>query len=200
MIAPNRDDELVFLPLGGSGEIGMNFNAYGYGPPDERKWIVVDCGVLFGRETTSPGVDLIMPDIRFLAEQRRNVIAIIATHAHEGKAVLDRALEGCGDLADAVFGEVRPRCGGCFTHDWGNDTARLALVERILNVLLVGSGGREHALAWALAASPLLTKLWCAPGNAGIAEVADCVPIAAADFDALVAFAKEKKKPGLATK
>ncbi|MGZ5932772.1 MAG: ribonuclease J [Rhizomicrobium sp.] len=83
MNTPKRDDELVFLPLGGSGEIGMNFNAYGYGPPDDRKWIVVDCGVLFGRETTSPGVDLIMPDIRFLAEQRENVIAIIATHAHE---------------------------------------------------------------------------------------------------------------------
>ena len=83
MNAPDRFDELVFLPLGGSGEIGMNFNAYGYGPPDDRKWIVVDCGVLFGRETTSPGVDLIMPDIRFLAEQRENVIAIIATHAHE---------------------------------------------------------------------------------------------------------------------
>jgi phosphoribosylamine--glycine ligase len=62
-----------------------------------------------------------------------------------------------------------------------------------LNVLLVGSGGREHALAWALAASPLLTKLYCAPGNAGIAEVAECVPIAATDFDALVAFAREKK-------
>ncbi|HEY4943952.1 MAG TPA: ribonuclease J [Rhizomicrobium sp.] len=83
MRTPERDDELVFLPLGGSGEIGMNFNAYGYGPPDDRKWIVVDCGVLFGRETTSPGVDLIMPDIRFLAEQRENVLAIIATHAHE---------------------------------------------------------------------------------------------------------------------
>lgn len=83
MNTPKRDDELVFLPLGGSGEIGMNFNAYGYGPPDDRIWIVVDCGVLFGRETTSPGVDLIMPDIRFLAEQRENVIAIIATHAHE---------------------------------------------------------------------------------------------------------------------
>jgi len=83
MNAPDRFDELVFLPLGGSGEIGMNFNAYGYGPPDDRRWIVVDCGVLFGRETTSPGVDLIMPDIRFLAEQRDNVIAIIATHAHE---------------------------------------------------------------------------------------------------------------------
>ena len=83
MRTASRDDELVFLPLGGSGEIGMNFNAYGYGPPDDRKWIVVDCGVLFGRETTSPGVDLIMPDIRFLAEQRHNVIAIVATHAHE---------------------------------------------------------------------------------------------------------------------
>ncbi len=76
-------DELVFLPLGGSGEIGMNFNAYGFGPPEDRKWIVVDCGVLFGRETTAPGIDLIMPDIRFLAEQRENVLAIIATHAHE---------------------------------------------------------------------------------------------------------------------
>ena len=83
MSARARDDELVFLPLGGSGEIGMNFNAYGYGPPDERKWIVVDCGVLFGRETTSPGVDLIMPDIRFLAERREDVLAIVATHAHE---------------------------------------------------------------------------------------------------------------------
>jgi ribonuclease J len=83
MASPARDDELVLLPLGGAGEIGMNFNAYGYGPPDGRKWIVVDCGVLFGRETTTPGIDLIMPDIRFLAEQRENVLAIVLTHAHE---------------------------------------------------------------------------------------------------------------------
>ncbi len=62
-----------------------------------------------------------------------------------------------------------------------------------MNVLLVGSGGREHALAWALSASPLLTKLYCAPGNAGIADVAECVPIAAMDFDKLVAFAQDKK-------
>jgi phosphoribosylamine--glycine ligase len=61
-----------------------------------------------------------------------------------------------------------------------------------LNVLLIGSGGREHALAWKLAASPLLTKLYCAPGNAGIEEVAECVPIAAMEFDRLVAFALEK--------
>jgi phosphoribosylamine--glycine ligase len=58
-----------------------------------------------------------------------------------------------------------------------------------VKVLLVGSGGREHALAWALSASPLLTGLYCAPGNAGIAAVAECVPIAATDFDGLARFA-----------
>jgi len=62
-----------------------------------------------------------------------------------------------------------------------------------VKVLLVGSGGREHALAWALAQSPLLTKLYCAPGNAGIAQVAECVPIAASDFPALVKFAVEAR-------
>ena len=62
-----------------------------------------------------------------------------------------------------------------------------------MKVLLVGSGGREHALAWALAKSPLLTKLYCAPGNAGIAQVAECVPIAATDFPALVKFAAETR-------
>ena len=78
-----RQDELVFLPLGGSGEIGMNFNAYGYGPEHDRKWIIVDCGVMFGRETLTPGVDIIMPDIRYLAERRDNILGIVATHAHE---------------------------------------------------------------------------------------------------------------------
>ncbi|MCO6418731.1 phosphoribosylamine--glycine ligase [Siccirubricoccus sp. KC 17139] len=60
-----------------------------------------------------------------------------------------------------------------------------------MKVLVVGGGGREHALCWALAASPLLTKLWCAPGNAGIAEVAECVAIGAEDIAALIAFAKD---------
>jgi ribonuclease J len=78
-----RSDELVFLPLGGSGEIGMNFNAYGFGPAHRRQWIVVDCGITFGRETDAPGVDVILPDIRFLAEQRDAVLGIVATHAHE---------------------------------------------------------------------------------------------------------------------
>jgi phosphoribosylamine--glycine ligase len=60
-----------------------------------------------------------------------------------------------------------------------------------MRVLVIGSGGREHALCWALAASPLLSKLWCAPGNPGIAQHADCVPIGALDFAALVAFAQD---------
>ena len=59
-----------------------------------------------------------------------------------------------------------------------------------MKVLLVGSGGREHALAWALSKSPLLTKLYCAPGNAGIAQVAERVPIAATDFPDLDKFAQ----------
>jgi phosphoribosylamine--glycine ligase len=62
-----------------------------------------------------------------------------------------------------------------------------------MRVLVIGSGGREHALCWAVAASPLLEKLWCAPGNPGIAAVAECVPIGVMDFPALVDFAKNQR-------
>jgi phosphoribosylamine--glycine ligase len=61
-----------------------------------------------------------------------------------------------------------------------------------MNVLLIGSGGREHALAWALAASPMLTKLYAAPGNGGICTEAECVPLDVDDHDAVVAFCREK--------
>jgi phosphoribosylamine--glycine ligase len=62
-----------------------------------------------------------------------------------------------------------------------------------MNILLLGSGGREHALAWAIAASPLTTKVYCAPGNAGIAQVADCVALDIGDHKAVIAFAKSNK-------
>ncbi len=62
-----------------------------------------------------------------------------------------------------------------------------------MRVLVIGSGGREHALCWAIAASPLCDQLYCAPGNPGIAQEATCVPIAATDIDAILAFAQKEK-------
>ena len=61
------------------------------------------------------------------------------------------------------------------------------------DILVIGSGGREHAIIWALKKSPLSGKLYCAPGNAGISEIAECVPIGAMEFDKIIAFAKEKE-------
>src|SRR5579871_5429820 len=81
-MSPIAVDELVFLPLGGSNEIGMNFNCYGYGPAHDRKWIVVDVGVTFGDDTT-PGVEIIMPDPAFIEEYADDILGVILTHAHE---------------------------------------------------------------------------------------------------------------------
>ncbi len=75
-------EDFVFLPLGGSGEIGMNLNAYGFGKPGERKWIVVDYGVTFG-DDAAPGVELQMADPEFLRDEGDNVLALLLTHAHE---------------------------------------------------------------------------------------------------------------------
>ncbi len=79
---PNPRDELVFAPLGGVGEIGMNLALYGIGPERNRRWIVVDFGVAFAGDDL-PGIDLIMPDIAYVLEERRNVLGIVLTHAHE---------------------------------------------------------------------------------------------------------------------
>jgi len=62
-----------------------------------------------------------------------------------------------------------------------------------MNILVIGSGGREHALVWKIAQSPKVEKIYCAPGNAGIAELATCVPISADDIDKLVSFAKKER-------
>ena len=83
-------DELVFAPLGGVGEIGMNLAIYGFGDEHRRQWIAVDLGVAFADDAL-PGVDLILPDISYLVEQRRNILGLVLTHAHEDHfgAVLD---------------------------------------------------------------------------------------------------------------
>ncbi|MGI1661187.1 ribonuclease J [Palleronia sp. KMU-117] len=74
---------LIYLPLGGAGEIGMNCYVYGYGPKDAERLIVVDLGVTFPDMDSSPGVDLILPDITWLEERRDRIEAVFVTHAHE---------------------------------------------------------------------------------------------------------------------
>jgi len=75
--------ELVFAPLGGVGEIGMNLSIYGLGDRRRRTWLAVDVGVSFASEDNLPGIDLVLPDIRYLVEERNNVTGIVLTHAHE---------------------------------------------------------------------------------------------------------------------
>jgi len=76
-------NELVFASLGGIGEIGMNLSIYGFGDERRRQWLIVDCGVSFASEEQLPGVDLILPDIRFLIEERKNIVGLVLTHGHE---------------------------------------------------------------------------------------------------------------------
>ncbi len=78
----SRQDELVFVPLGGVGEIGMNLALYGFGHGKTRQWLAVDMGVAFGKDEL-PGVDAVLPDIEFLLSQKNNLAGIAITHAHE---------------------------------------------------------------------------------------------------------------------
>jgi ribonuclease J len=75
--------QLVFAPLGGIGEIGMNLSIYGIGDERRHSWLAVDVGVSFASEEHLPGIDLILPDIRYLVEERRSLAGIVLTHAHE---------------------------------------------------------------------------------------------------------------------
>ncbi len=72
------DNGLYFLPLGGTGEIGMNLNLYGHA----GKWLMIDLGVMFGDDAT-PGIDVIMPDIRYIEDRRDKLVGLVLTHAHE---------------------------------------------------------------------------------------------------------------------
>ncbi len=75
-------EQLIFCPLGGSGEIGGNMNLYAYGKEDNQKWIIVDMGVSFADDSV-PGVDLIMPDAGFIIDKKNDLLGIVLTHAHE---------------------------------------------------------------------------------------------------------------------
>jgi ribonuclease J len=83
-------NELVFVALGGLGEIGMNVYLYGFGPPEARQWLMVDLGITFPHEA-EPGADVVLPDLRFIVENRQSLAGIVLTHAHEDHigAVLD---------------------------------------------------------------------------------------------------------------
>ncbi|MFZ1107665.1 MAG: ribonuclease J [Rhodomicrobium sp.] len=74
--------ELVFLPLGGVGEIGLNVYLYGLGPAEDRQWLMIDCGITFP-DNNEPGVDVVLPDLRFIEEERKSLAGILITHAHE---------------------------------------------------------------------------------------------------------------------
>lgn len=74
--------EFVFLPLGGIGEIGLNVYLYGIGAPEDRQWLMIDCGITFP-DDSEPGVDVVLPDLRFIEEERKSLAGILITHAHE---------------------------------------------------------------------------------------------------------------------
>lgn len=86
----SKADELVFVALGGLGEIGMNAYLYGFGPPNARSWLMVDLGVTFPSES-EPGADVVLPDLRYIVADRKNLVGLVLTHAHEDHigAVLD---------------------------------------------------------------------------------------------------------------
>jgi ribonuclease J len=76
-------NELVFLPLGGAGEIGMNCYLYGLGEADARQWLMVDLGITFPEGENDPGIDIILPDPRFIEAERPNLVGLVLTHGHE---------------------------------------------------------------------------------------------------------------------
>ena len=98
--------ELVFVPLGGVGEIGMNFALYGYGPKERRQWLIVDCGVTFPGPDL-PGVDLVLPDIRFIEAERKNLrkgVKVVTAGAPPAPATIERMEGDLGWHITQVYG------------------------------------------------------------------------------------------------
>ncbi len=136
----------------------------------------VDQGFGCGHLGRSNRAFRIGPQGRDFSRDRKPAVAALADGAHihtRSEAFLRRA--------DAVLNRGRYRAA---TSVW----------LHLMHILLLGSGGREHALAWKIAASPLVTKLWCAPGNAGIAQEAECVALDIADHAAVIEFCRTQRR------
>ena len=183
-----RDDELVFVPLGGAGEIGMNLNLYGYG----GQWLMIDCGVTFG-DATTPGVDVIMPDPSFIVERKDQLAGLVLTHAHEDHigavahlwpqfrcplyatpftaALLRRKLEEAGLDGQAKITEI-PMSGafnvGLFEVDL--ITLTHSIPEPSAVVLRTGAGTVLHTGDWKLDPDPLIGEL---PDEAALRRLGD---------------------------
>ncbi len=123
-------DELVFVPLGGLGEIGMNLALYGLGPRRRRKWLMVDCGLTFA-EPERAGVEIIVPDVQFIEKIKQDLVGLVITHGHEDHI---GALVDIGPkLACPIY--ATPFAGGLFAMRM----AEAALTELQINTVLQGS-------------------------------------------------------------
>jgi ribonuclease J len=130
-------DRLIYLPLGGAGEVGMNAYVFGYGPKGKERLILVDLGVTFGEMEGSPGVDLIMPDLRWLEERRDRLEGIIITHAHEDHVgavglMWDRL------KAPVYARDFTARIARLKMHDAGQDPKQVITVAKAPEVLELG--------------------------------------------------------------
>ncbi|MDE4133566.1 ribonuclease J [Phaeobacter sp. QD34_3] len=144
-------ERLIYLPLGGAGEIGMNAYVYGYGKPGKERLILVDLGVAFPDMDTSPGVDLIMPDITWLKQRVDQLEAVFITHGHE---------DHIGAVAH-LYGDLRvPVYARAFTAN----LARRKMEER----------GHDPKMVQTVSAWPEVTKL--GPFTVGVAPMSHSIP------------------------
>ncbi len=119
--------ELVFLPLGGSGEIGMNMNLYGFGTEANRQWLMIDCGVMFG-DLSTPGIELICPDPSFILEEKEALHGLLLTHGHEdhiGAVALLAPKLGCPIYATPFTAALVTRK----LEEAGEDNVELNIIE-----------------------------------------------------------------------
>ena len=140
-------NELVFAPLGGVGEIGMNLSIYGFGDERRRQWLIIDCGVSFASEEHLPGVDLILPDIRFLIEERKNIVGFVLRDGAVFHAVGDRERDGMLCRAEHLDGLFCALDGDLIEHHrirTGDQIRRDNRQQRCKAILVIGQGVAER--------------------------------------------------------